>query len=77
MFRWRLRELMGRGSDLTDQKITYDRISEVTGLSKTILTRIGSNQAKRAELETMETLLAYFSDVLGEELNTEDLLIRQ
>lgn len=74
--RWKLRELMGRASDLTDHKITYDRIYEATGLSKRVLTRIGSNQAKRAELETIEILLAYFSDVLGEELNTEDLLTR-
>ena len=75
MMRWRLRELMGRSSDLRGKKITYDVIFAETGLSKTVLTRIGSNKAKRAELGTIEILLDYFSRILDEELRIEDLLI--
>ena len=75
--RWRLNELLGLYESKTGERLTYKVIVEGTGLSKTTLSQIATNQATRADLETISVLLAYFSEKLGEELNTNDLLVHK
>lgn len=72
--RWHLKELIGRYESQTGHNLPYRRIEEEAGLSKTIISRIATNSASRADLETINKLLAYFEDLLGEKLTTNDLL---
>lgn len=74
MMRWRLRELMGQYQSQTGDKITYEEITEATGLSPNTLSKVGTNKAGRTDLETLERLLYFFSEKLGRELDTGDLL---
>lgn len=73
--RWQLRTLIGEYEDRhPGERLSYQRIKEETGLSITLLNRIGTNAATRADLTTIGTLVAYFSEKLGRKLNTNDLL---
>lgn len=74
MMRWHLKELIGRYESKTGASLPYRRIEEEAGLSKTIISRIATNTASRADLETMDKLISYFEKLLGEELTTDDLL---
>ena len=74
--KWQLNQLIGRCKDETPQGVTYRGISEATGLSTSTLTEIASNRASRADLNTIDALLGFFSEALGEDLSTSDLLKR-
>lgn len=73
---WQLNQLIGRAKDKVDGGVGYRDISEATGLSTSTLYYISKNTAKRADLDTIEGLLDYFSGVLEEEITISDLLKR-
>ena len=53
--RWQLRSLIGEYEDAhPNEKLTYERLEKETGLSKTILNRIGKNNAQRADIGTLD-----------------------
>jgi len=72
--KWQLRTLVGEYEDATGEKLSYSRMSEETGLSKTILNKIGRNETARADLNTLRILITYFSQLLDRKLDTNDIL---
>ena len=60
MIQGRLRELMAAKGRLERRRITYDHISESTGISKGSLTRLANDRADRVALSTIDRLCAYF-----------------
>lgn len=74
---WYLKELIGRyESRNPGETLSYRRMQDETGISTTAIHRIAANKATRADLETMDTLLTYFENKLGEKLELTDLLQR-
>ena len=74
MMRWKLRELLGEYQQVTGERITYEEITSATSISPNTLSIIGTNKAKRADLDTVESLLRFLSGKLGRKLDTNDLL---
>jgi DNA-binding Xre family transcriptional regulator len=72
--RWHLKELIGRAESVTRTSITYREISSETGISTNTITQMATGKAKRADLETLDRLLMYFKEKLGEKVTTDDLL---
>lgn len=73
--RWHLKELIGRyESQNPNDSLSYRRIEADTGIGKTVITKIATNKAARLDLATINTLLNYFSQKLGEELTVDDML---
>jgi DNA-binding Xre family transcriptional regulator len=72
--KWKLTELSGKYQERTGERLTYEEITQATGLSPTILTGINRNRSKRVDFGTLEKLLTFFSEALGEPLTTNDLL---
>jgi len=73
--RWQLKTLIGEYEDRNPgERLSYQRIKQETGLSKTLLSRIGTNDATRADLETIRVLVVYFSEKLERNLTTNDIL---
>lgn len=75
--KWRLKELMAQFQLKTGESLTYIQISQETGISISTLSDIGTRKAKRAEIETIDKLLDFFSIKLGKELEVTDLLSRR
>lgn len=48
---------------------TLTEVSEKTGISRTALTRIDNNTAKRIDLDTLEKLCSYFNCDVGDILS--------
>lgn len=74
VMRWRLKELQGEYQALTGQRITYEDITAVTGLSPSTLSQIMKGRQRRVDLATLDRLLSLFSEKLGRPLTTGDLL---
>jgi DNA-binding Xre family transcriptional regulator len=74
MLRWEISRLAGAYQVKTGESLTYRDISEATGLAESTLSRLGNGHTTRIDFETVETLLAYFSEKLDRQLNTNDLL---
>jgi DNA-binding Xre family transcriptional regulator len=74
MMRWRLRELLGEYQQTTGERLTYEEITAATDISPNTLSIIGTNKAKRADLDTVGRLLSFLSSKLGRQLDTSDLL---
>ena len=73
--KWHLKELIGRyESRNPNDSLSYRRIEAETGIGKTVITKIATNKAARLDLATVNTLLNYFSQKLGEELTVDDML---
>lgn len=72
--RWRLKELIAEHTLATGAQLTYEEITAATGLSSNTLSTIATNKARRADLETVDRLLSLFSEKLGRQLSTNDLL---
>jgi len=70
---WKLAGLMALCQQM-QRKVTYRELSEAAGLSTSTIYLMVNNQAKRADLETMEKILDFFSDRLGYTLQVTDLL---
>lgn len=70
---WKLNGLLGTCKD-RGQPVTYRDLATVTGLSTSTIYLIAQNQAKRADLATIEALLGFFSARLGQRLTVDDLL---
>ncbi len=73
MIAWKLNKLIGECKDGPDG-VTYREISRETGLSTSILTTIAKNRVSRADLNTIDALLMFFSAKLSKHLTTQDLL---
>lgn len=71
---WQLRTLIGQYEDRTKNKLTYRKLADETGLSKTLLNKIGRGTATRADLKTINTLLNFFRSHLGDEIGIDDIL---
>lgn len=72
--KWKLKELQGRVQARTGRQITYDEITEATGLAAQSIANISTGRSKQVGVATIEKLLAFFSARLGEPLTTNDLL---
>lgn len=72
--KWRLTEMQGRYQQSTGERLTYDVLRDATGLSSATIASLFTGKAKRLDLGTMEKVLDFFSDALGEPLTTSDLL---
>ncbi len=72
--KWKLSELQGRVQAKTGQNVTYEDMMTATGLSKQTITNLRMDRAKQVGVPTMEKLLDFFSQRLGEPLTTSDLL---
>ena len=72
--RWHLKELIGRAESITGERLPYRTISANTGISTNTIAAIASGRAKRADLRTIDMLLKYLGDKIGERLTTDDLL---
>ena len=72
--KWKFSELQGRVQAGTGHKVTYEEISQETGLANQTIANLSTGRAKRLDLSTMERLLDFFSERLGERLTTDDLL---
>lgn len=74
MIMWKFKSLVGRCEDMGISGVTYEEIYKATGVSTSTLTGIARNRVVRADLNTIDRLLSFFSDKLGEELTINDLL---
>ena len=72
--RWKLSELIGEYQQAMGERITYEEITAATQISPNTLSIMGTNAAKRADLDTVERLLCFLSGKLGRRLDTSDLL---
>lgn len=70
---WKLATLMAECQE-RGRKVTYRELSEAANLSTSTIYLMVNNQAKRAELETMQKILSFFSERLGRQLDVIDLL---
>lgn len=61
MIRWRIRELMGRRYTETGQKITYEMITQATGISPNTLSALATGKAQQVGISTIERLLIFFA----------------
>ena len=73
MMTWKLNGLIGQCKD-TVGGCTYREISRATGLSTSILTTIAKNEVSRADINTINALLNFFSAKLNKQMTTQDLL---
>lgn len=74
MMEWRFAEMQARYRKHTGQNVTYEEITAATGLSSSTISGIAKNKVKRIDFTTLERLLTFFSQRLGEPLTTSDLL---
>ena len=72
--KWKFSELQGRVQAATGHRVTYEEITAATGLANQTISSLSTGKAQRLDLGTMEKLLAFFSQALGENLTTNDLL---
>lgn len=70
---WKLNALLGQCKD-AGAAVTYRDLSTATRLSTSTIYLIAQNESKRADLETMESMLKFFSERLGRRLTVDDLL---
>jgi DNA-binding Xre family transcriptional regulator len=61
MIRWRIRDLMEARHTATGEKMTYEKISQATGISPNTLSALATGKAKQVGIETtIERLLDFF-----------------
>ncbi len=72
--KWNLTEIIGRYQAHTGKRITYHELYDQTGVSPSILSGLAQGKTQRLDLSTMQRLLDFFSDALGEPLTSNDLL---
>lgn len=74
MMEWRLLNLIGEHQQKTQERLSYRKIAEETGLSKTTVASMASGKIQRPDLETLDAMLSYLSGKLDRKLTTDDLL---
>jgi transcriptional regulator with XRE-family HTH domain len=74
MITWQLRSLMDETTWRTGSRCTYDHIHTATGIGASTLSRIARGKSDRISYDVLDGLLDYFSEQLGRELETQDLL---
>ena len=74
MVRWRLNSLLAELKDVAPNEAAYRSISAATGISTSTLTSIARNESRRADFDTIDALLVFFSGKLGRRLVTQDLV---
>lgn len=75
MISWQLRDLMHETTGRNKERCTYDQIHAATGIGVSTLSRIASGKSDRISHDVLDRLLDYFSEQLGRELVTQDLLV--
>lgn len=73
--KWRLGELLGEYQSKTGKDLIYGEIHSETGIAPSTLSAIRLNKVTRADFETIERLINYFSAKLNRQLQINDLLI--
>ena len=71
---WKFAEMRRRYQKHTGERLTYEVITAATGLSPVTISGISRGQVTRVDFGTLEKLLAFFAQRLGEDLTTNDLL---
>lgn len=70
---WKLNALLGQCKD-TGRPVTYLDLSVSAKVSTNTIYHVANNKAKRADLDTIEAMLKFFSERLGRQLTVDDLL---
>lgn len=63
---FRIRELMAERSRLTGEVVTYDAITQATGISSNTLSLLARGKTRMVGISVIERLLDYFSVDAGE-----------
>lgn len=63
---FRIRELMAERSRLTGEAVTYETITQATGISSNTLSLLARGKPKMVGISVIERLLDYFSVDAGE-----------
>lgn len=71
---WKLNSLVGRCRDKGIDGLGYREIYQATGVATSTLTSIMNNKTTRIDKDTVDKLLTFFSQKLGEDLTISDLL---
>jgi len=71
MIQSRLKLLVVQRELATGQKLTYERLAEEIGLSKTTLNRLAENKTDRIDFLTLDKLCAYFGCTVADLLRYE------
>jgi transcriptional regulator with XRE-family HTH domain len=66
MVQFRLKELIATRQRRTGNKVTYRKLAEETGLSKTTIARVANNQVTVVGLNTIEQLCKFFGADIAE-----------
>jgi DNA-binding Xre family transcriptional regulator len=74
--RWHLKELIGRAESISGSSISYRDISAATGISTNTITQMATGKARRVDLSTVDRLLAFLGEKIGEHLTIDDLVKR-
>lgn len=70
---WKLNALLGQCKD-AGQPVTYLDLSVSAKVSTNTIYHIANNKSLRADLDTIEAMLKFFSERLGRQLTVDDLL---
>jgi len=74
MLRWKLTQMMGRYQMETGKRLTLGQLAEITGVSRSSVTTAAAGQNKRVDLVTLDKLLNFFAEQLGQPVTVGDLL---
>lgn len=74
MMRWRLNTLIGQLRDVNPKAAEYREIHKATGIAVSTVALLAKGSSVRTDLEVVNSLLNYFSEKLGKDLTTQDLL---
>lgn len=70
---WKLNVLLGQCKD-AGRPVTYLDLSVSAKVSTNTIYHIANNKSRRADLETIEAMLEFFSERLDRQLTVNDLL---
>lgn len=74
MITWKVDELIKRYEEMSGETLTYRKIADGSGISKSTVWKVLSGQSQSADFAVTSKLLAFFSDKLGQELGLTDIL---
>lgn len=74
MMRWDVRVLKARCEAKTKQPLTYNDIASGSGISKSTVWKIMTDQSTNADFEVTSKLLGFFSEQMKEPLALTDIL---
>ena len=74
MIRWHLKELIGKYESESRKSISYREISKETGVAISSISDIATGKSTRVDLQTLDSLVRYFSGLFKREISICDLL---